>query len=128
MAWRCIAIALAVAGTFVQLLHVSVNFSYVWFYEHYETFRPKNGFLFIPEASPLAAFYRALMAGDNRVDMWLVNVYRAFGMSRLLIVATPLVVGFVFSAWRLTHALRRVAACDSQPSTSVDAREDLLPI
>lgn len=125
--WRIIGVVLAVAGTFVQLLHVAVNFSYVWFHEHWDKFLPKNGYLFIPEASPLAAYYRALVAGDLRVDMWLVNVYRAFGAGRLLVVAAPLAAAFAFSIWRLTQAVRAVGQ-EVEGSTDPVETEDSLSV
>jgi hypothetical protein len=118
--WRAAALALGAAGVFVQLLHVSVNFSYVWFREHYDTFRPKHGYLFIPELSPLAAYYRALISGDQRVDMWLVNVYRAFGASRLMIVSVPLGAALVACFWRLARAVKEAASRAPEP-----AAEDL---
>ena len=106
--WRAVALALGALGLLVQTLHVAVNFSYVYHFENYTTYRPEFGFLFIPQDSQLASHYRALMAGDHRVDMWLVTVYRQFGMGRLLVVSVPLVALLGFSLWGLRRAVRGV--------------------
>jgi hypothetical protein len=100
-----IALAWGALGVFIQMLHVSINFSFVWFAEQYQNSRPDTAYLFIPSASPLAAYYRAFIAGDSRLDMWLVNVYRMFGMSRLLIAAAPLVLLLALSIWRVATAI-----------------------
>ncbi len=42
-------------------------------------FSPPFGYLYIPEYSQIAAHWRALLAWDSRVDIWLVNVARQFG-------------------------------------------------
>lgn len=108
--WRVAALALGVVGLFVQVLHVAVNFSYVYHVEKYEAFKPAYGYLFIPESSQLVAHYRALMAGDYRVDMWLLNIYREFGASQTWLVAWPLVVMLCFGARGLRRAIARAPA------------------
>jgi hypothetical protein len=103
--WRGVALALGAAGAFVQLLSVAVNFSYVFHHEKYAAFKPEYGYLFVPQSSQLATHYRALMAADFRVDMWLVNVYRQFGVGQLLTVALPLVGLMLFALWGLRRAI-----------------------
>jgi hypothetical protein len=102
--WRAVAFALGAAGAFVQLLSVAVNFSYVFHHEKYAELKPEYAYLFVPQSSQLASHYRALMAADFRVDMWLVNVYRQFGVGQLLMVALPLVGLMVFALWGLRRA------------------------
>jgi hypothetical protein len=105
--WRTIAVGLAIAGTFVEVLHVAVNFSYVFHAENYEGYNPPFGYLFIPQASQIVAHYRALLAFDNRVDMWLVNVHRAFGWGWTLTLFLPLAAGCALSGWQIRRHLRR---------------------
>ncbi|MBI2820846.1 MAG: glycosyltransferase family 39 protein [Acidobacteria bacterium] len=107
--WLAVA-PLAAAGLWVQLLHVAVNFSYVSYFEHYQEFQPPYGFLFIPDASPLAAHWKALQAGDYRVDMWLIHVYRRFGAGRVLALSLPLATLLAFCLQRL----RRSSAAEPQ--------------
>jgi hypothetical protein len=92
---------LALAGLWVQLTHLAVNFWHVATRERYFDFRPRFGFLFDPQLSPLAAHSRALAGG--RVDFWLFNVYRSQGIVRFLDLAVPLAMAATiaaFAAWR----------------------------
>jgi hypothetical protein len=120
--WRAAAIALGGVGAFVQLLHVAVNFSYVYHVEKYAEFKPPYGYLFIPESSQLAAHYRALMAGDERVDMWLINVYRQFGLTRLSLVALPLAGLMLFGLWGLRRATAERPSSQKSHGRSVMVR------
>jgi len=92
---------LAAVGLWVQLVHVAVNFAFVYHYEQYPDFQPPYGFLFIPDAAPLIAHMKAFFAGDFRVDMWVVNIYRHFGPERLMIVLIPLLSVFGWALWML---------------------------
>jgi hypothetical protein len=92
---------LLTAGIVVEVLHVAVNVSYVYYREGYISMR---GFthLFVPETSQLAAHWAALCAWDGRVDMWLVNVARQFGAQRLV----PILIGLL---WWLSWCVRQVS-------------------
>ncbi len=105
--WRAIALGLAAIGAFVEVLHVAVNVSYVFHAENYESYNPPFGYLFIPQASQIAAHTRALFAHDGRVDMWLINVQRAFGWGWMLTLALPLLAGCALGVWRLRAHLER---------------------
>jgi hypothetical protein len=109
---------LAALGLWMQLLHVAVNVSYVYRHENYESLQPRYDFLFIPEISQVVTHWRALQAGDFRVDIWLVNVYRMFGWERMAIVALPLLAAVVAGVWML---YRQVAAVEWPMRPSVDA-------
>jgi hypothetical protein len=104
-AWLSVA-PLALAGLWMQIIHVAVNFWYVDLYEKYLDFQPSNAFLFIPEFSPILAHSKALLAADSRVDMWLINVYRDFGVGRLLVIALPLFALFAFCLLMIGRYLR----------------------
>jgi hypothetical protein len=88
------------------VLSIAVNFSYVYHAEKYMSYQPEYAFLFVPETSQLTTHFRALIAGDKRVDMWLVNVYRAYGMSQVLKVALPVVALWVLALWGLRRSIR----------------------
>jgi len=115
-AWFAVA-PLGLLGLWAQLVHVAVNFFYVSAWEGYGTFQPPEGFLFIPQSSPLLAHWRALLAADSRVDMWLINVYREFGAGRLLTIAGPLLVLLVVSVWRLWRSLSEAEASHLPPDS-----------
>jgi len=112
-AWLAVA-PLTALGIWVQLVHFAANFSYVSYYEKYlpSTWPPDLAFLFIPERSPLLAHMKATLAWDYRVDLWLVNVYRAFGTGRLLFLAIPLLCLLGVCLWRLHRNLVAAGAID----------------
>jgi hypothetical protein len=106
---------LALGGLWVQMLHVTVNFWYVLLHERLFEFQPPNGFLFIPRYNQILAHWRALLAGDGRVDFWLLNVARDFGgataggiaaaMALLFLVAVMMVVRETRAGTRLSVRL-----------------------
>jgi hypothetical protein len=99
----------------VQLLHITVNFWYVLLHERLFEFQPPNGYLFIARHSQILAHGRALLAGDGRVDFWLLNVARDFGaetaggialgFALLFLVAVTMVVRETMPGTRLTARL-----------------------
>lgn len=113
-AWLVVG-PLAAAGFWAQLVHVAVNFAYVYHRERYPDFQPPYGFLFVPGLAPLLAHTRALLSGDQRVDMWLVNIDRDFGFPRVLVIALPLLSLLAFCLVRLARSLRMHAASGAQP-------------
>jgi hypothetical protein len=126
-AWLAIG-PLAVIGFWVQLVVVAVNFSYVSHYEKYPAYRPPYSFLFIPSASPIVAHSKALLAADYRVDMWLVNVYRSFGLECVLFITLPLALLFALCLWRLWRNLQISEELTTQgiePSFSIPSRSVL---
>jgi hypothetical protein len=104
-AWLAIA-PLSVIGFLVQAVNMATNFGFVAYHEGYPDFQPEYGFLFIPASAPIAAEARTIFQGDARVDFWLLNVRRGFGLSRVVEIAFPLAVLLAFFVWRLSRALR----------------------
>jgi hypothetical protein len=113
--WRLVVVALGALGLWLQTLNVAVNFSYVHHREGYSAFEPSYGYLFIPELAPPAAHMRALLAGDQRVDLWLGDLYRTFGAAGLFVVAVPWLLVLGRFAWRVGHSLRLAEAAAPQP-------------
>jgi hypothetical protein len=108
-AWIAVA-GLSLTGLLIEVLHVAVNVSYVYYREGYDHFVPKNGFIFLPASSQIVAHWHALLAWDNRVDLWLVNVARQAGPARVLLLVLPLAALIVSAARKLTHSLARPGA------------------
>jgi hypothetical protein len=103
-----IVLPLAVIGFWVQLVHIAVSFSYVYHYEGYLDFNPPYSFLFIPDVSPIVAHSKALLVADSRVDMWLVNVYRSFGIDAALVFIIPLIALITVSIWNIVRNLKKI--------------------
>jgi Dolichyl-phosphate-mannose-protein mannosyltransferase len=116
---RLAVIPLAAIGAWVQLVHVAVNFWSVAVHEKYVDFQPPYGFLFIPELSPVLAHSRALLAGDGRVDFWLLHVYRRVGADYAAALGLPLLILLVLCVWKLARSFRAVEAAAAPPT---DAR------
>jgi hypothetical protein len=98
-AWLAI-VPMVLGGLLIEVLHVAVNVSYVYYHEHYSS-APPFDYLFVPNLSQLAAHWRALLAWDSRVDTWLVNVARQFGTQPTVPVAICIL-------WFLTWCGRQV--------------------
>jgi hypothetical protein len=107
---RLAVVPFVLAGLLVEVLHVAVNVSYVYYHEGYLNFTPPYGYLFLPESSQLAAHWRALWAWDYRVDMWLVNVARQFGPGRVVAIGVLLLGLLSWCVRRLVYHLRRSEA------------------
>ena len=108
--WLLLA-PLALIGLWVQFVHVAANFSYVGFYERYIVPMPQVPieYLFVPSRSPVLAHTRAVFDWDYRVDLWLVNTYRDFGLTRMLALAIPLLSLLGLSVWRLVTHVREMS-------------------
>jgi hypothetical protein len=113
LAWIAVGAAGA-AGVFIELLHWLVNVSFVYYHEGYQNFVPEYGFLFLPESSQIASHWRAIQAWDNRVDFWLLAVYRVFGTDRLLSIAVPLLLLLVLCAFLVKRQYRSAAAASEK--------------
>jgi hypothetical protein len=105
---RLATLPFVLAGVVVEVLHVAVNVSFVYFHEGYKS-EPPFSYLWIPEQSQLAAHWRALMAWDFRVDPWLVWMGRTFAADRTIPVA--IVLGWLVAwcgarVWRNLQELR----------------------
>jgi hypothetical protein len=94
-------------GLFIEMLHVAINVSYVYFREGYDHFTPHDGFIFIPQFSQIVSHSRALLAWDERVDLWLVTVWRQLGHTRALTILLVLLAFAFAAAWRLIDAVRK---------------------
>lgn len=103
---KLVTVTLMLAGLVIQVLSVSVNVAYVYAKEGYATFQPPYGFLFDPRYSQIGAHWRALMAGDYRVDFWLLNVYRQFGAGTMLWILVPLMGILAVCTYQLIKATR----------------------
>jgi hypothetical protein len=110
-AWIAVG-SLVAFGVFVEVLHIAVNVSYVYYREGYSNFSPPFGFLFIPDVSQIPAHLRALLAWDYRVDPWLVLVARYVGIDRALMIGLALLWFFVWCLRRLLRELRKAEACE----------------
>jgi hypothetical protein len=109
VAWLGVGVA-ALFGAFVEVLAVTVNVSYVYHFEKYAQFMPPYGFIFEPRASQILTHWRALRAGDGRVDFWLLNVKRMFGIGQVLWFAVPLCALLAFCLWKVGRHLRDAEA------------------
>src|SRR5258706_4695678 len=91
--WRnAIVGLLAVLGIGVQLLGVTINYSYVYSNWLHGDRLPVNIYLFVPELSAIPTHLHMLAAG-RYVDVWLLQVYKQFGLSAfLLTVSVPLLI------------------------------------
>lgn len=95
----------ALAGLFIEILHFSVNISYLYNRENYSRFQPPFGYLYIPEASEIPAAFRALRDWDSCVDFWLRNVAQMQGTGRMLAVGLPLLLLLILAIWRVAEQL-----------------------
>lgn len=100
-------IPLAIAGAWVQLVHFAVNFAFVYNYEKWPSFKPAFDFLFVPSLAPIAAFSRAFLAHDFRIDMWIVNVHRRSDTAVFLGFLIPIVAAFALCSWQLRQSFRK---------------------
>ncbi len=82
-AWLAI-VPLLLAGAFIEVLHVAVNVSYVFYRAGYTKLIPSDAFIFIPQICQIVTHWHALTAWDDQVDMWVVNVARELGASRAM--------------------------------------------
>ena len=103
---RLAVTALAAFGLWMQVLAVAVNFSYVHHHERWMERDPGYGFLFVAADSPPAAHARALLAGDHRVDFWLLQLERDFGVGALLVVLVPWLLLLALLTRRTSRAIR----------------------
>ncbi len=109
---------LVLIGAFIEVLHTAVNVVLVYFREGYDRFVPPYGFIFLPQSSQIAAHFRAILAWDERVDMWLINVARQAGTGRVLTILLPLLVLLGLCLHRLFQHIANARAADlfTQPA------------
>jgi hypothetical protein len=84
---KAILALLVCLGIGIQILGVTINYSYVYWDWQRMNLVPENAYLFVPSISPIAMHARALTEG-RYIDLWVVEVYRQFGLS--VFVATIL--------------------------------------
>jgi len=96
-------------GLWMQATHVGVNWIYTVYSAGYgyeqDVFKPKYAFIFVPHVAPVVAMSKALLAGDYRVDMWLVNLYRELGPGYLWKPLAVWVLALALSAWRFYRSI-----------------------
>lgn len=90
---RTLVLAVAVClGVGVQILGVAINYSYVYWDWIGMKLSPPQAFLFVPDISPIPTYLQALAAGRH-IDLWLLEVYKQFGIgSFLATLAVPLLM------------------------------------
>jgi hypothetical protein len=93
-------VPLAIVGVFIEILHIAVNVSYVYYREGYDKLIPADSYIFVPQICQIVTHWRALAAFDDRVDMWLVNVGRDVGGWRVIEILSVLVTLLLIS---VTH-------------------------
>jgi hypothetical protein len=87
-----IVAVLALLGIGIQILGVTVNYSYVYWDWTNMNLSPPDAFLFVPDVSAIPTHLKDLLQGRN-VDLWLVWVYQQFGTGVfLLTVSVPLLI------------------------------------
>jgi hypothetical protein len=85
-----IAALLACLGMGVQILGVAINCSYMYWDWLRMNLSPQNAFLFVPDISPIPMYFRALLE-QRHLDLWLLWVYRQFGLPAFLVtISVPL--------------------------------------
>jgi len=105
----CYAVVLlAMIGAFVEILHIAVNVSYVHYREGYDNLVPSDAYIFIPQICQLLAHWRALLAHDYRLDMWLVNVGRQSGPWPVIVILALLSVPLIVAIDRISLFFRRL--------------------
>ena len=118
---RLAVMPLAVAGLWVQMVGVAVNFAYLYHNQGWPDLKPAYEFLFDPRTAPVLAGSRALLAGSHRVDMWLVNVYRDFGFAYAIAFLLPIVILLVLLSLKLGATIRDSKPPESQLNTADSA-------
>lgn len=103
---RFAVLPFATAGVFIEILHVAVNVSYVYYREGYNRLIPSDAYIFVPQICQIVTHWRALLAFDDRVDMWLINVGRQLGTLRAIGILSVLVILWLISISRLYSCLR----------------------
>ncbi len=120
VAWFAI-LPLAALGAFIEVLHVAINVSYVIYREGYPRLNPQDAYIFIPQISQIVTHWHALLAFDDRVDMWLINVARAFGPWRAVAIFLPLAGLMALSVERVKSVLQSLTAIPPKPVAEIAA-------
>jgi hypothetical protein len=99
-------VSLAIVGAFIEVLHVAINVSFVYYREGYDKLVPADAYIFHPQISQIATHWRALLACDYRVDMWVVNIARQVGPWRVTEILAVLFTCALISTMKLNSCLR----------------------
>jgi hypothetical protein len=100
-------VPLVLFGLWIELLHVAVNMSYVFYREGYWELIPPYAYVFLPDISQIAMHWRAILAWDDRVDMWALNISRLVSPERCRLVLLPMLAAMIFCARRVWRELKR---------------------
>ncbi|MFT5441646.1 MAG: hypothetical protein ACI8W3_000687 [Myxococcota bacterium] len=103
---------LIVVGFCVQLVHVAVNFGFVYHEQAYPRWNPPEGFMFSWKYSPLLAHFRSLFYSQHLIDMWLVTMARLHGLGTMALVLTPIALAAIGCGVRLTRLVRSLESED----------------
>jgi hypothetical protein len=123
VAWWAI-LPLLCAGVFIEILHIAVNVSYVIYRDYYGKLVPNDAYIFVPQISQIVTHWHALLAFDDRVDLWLVNVGRQFGIWRAIEIFYPLLALFLLAIMRINSNLSLI----HEPSAAAQLDPDTLPV
>jgi hypothetical protein len=86
----------------------------------YPRLNPQDAYIFVPQISQIVTHWHALLAFDDRVDMWLINVARAFGPWRAIEIFLPLAGLMALSVERVRSTLESLTAI-AQPLAEIAA-------
>lgn len=78
-------------------------------------YTPPFGYLFSLKDSQVIAHWRALVAWDNRVDMWLIDTFRQFGVFYFLCIALTL---SLLLTWCIRNLIIHLRAAEAAWKTS----------
>lgn len=120
VAWFAI-LPLAAIGAFIEVLHVAINVSYVIYREGYSHLNPQDAYIFVPQICQIVTHWHALLAFDDRVDLWLLNVARALGPWRAVEIFLPLAGLMALSIQRVKSILQSFTAIPPKPMAAIAA-------
>lgn len=115
---------LVVVGFSIQLVHVAVNFGFVYHEEAYPRWNPPEGFMFSWKYSPLLAHFRSLVYSQHLIDMWLVTMARLHGLGTMALVLTPILaaaLGCGLQVVRLVRSIEQGQADNESSNSSAEA-------
>lgn len=101
-------VPLTLFGFWVVITSVFVNYWYVALIDGYLDWKPLYSHLFFPSSCPIIAHTKALMIWDTRVDTWLINVFRGYGMGLTALFLLPLISIAIFAGIKIRNNLREI--------------------
>jgi hypothetical protein len=109
-----LVVPFGLAGLWMQTIHFAVNFWRVTLRESYPMGHDewqRADFLFLPDVhTPVVAFSRAFLAGDDRVDLRLLELAREGAPGTALVLTLGFLVSIAIAARGLVRELRAARA------------------